>query len=195
MGCFTSPRQCKWIWCKATCTIYGGFSCEEWGSVSPRRDNTEGMADSRAKSGALRVSPRRGSTNGIDAGLHVRRWAVEVGTSLSWGDNHFYVEKRTWMTMQQPERCDKPCQRASCQFIIGLIAQLMRATMNDHKGKYTKMMETPNFVLEREKKQLVDTRKEAFHSDLDQCGCHIVGSDCHASSLAECGADVPGARI
>ena len=50
-----------------------------------------------------------------------------IGTSR-WG-----CMKKTWTNVQQFERCDKPFQCAYCQFIMGLIVQLMRSTMNDDK--------------------------------------------------------------
>ena len=59
------------------------------------------------------------------------------------------------MNVQQPEECDKPFQRAVCQFFMGPFAQWMRATVNGGKEKYTKMMETPNTVLKGEEKQLI----------------------------------------
>merc|ERR1711881_5102 len=55
----------------------------------------------------------------------------------------------------QPEGCTEPLQRAFCQFIMGPIAQLMVATMNDDKAKYEKMMTTLGIVLKGDEKQLL----------------------------------------
>merc|ERR1711881_287243 len=54
----------------------------------------------------------------------------------------------------QPEGCTEPLQRAFCQFIMGPIAQLMVATMNDDKAKYEKMMTTLGIVLKGDEKNL-----------------------------------------
>jgi len=72
-----------------------------------------------------------------------------------WGDSYFNQKKKTWTNNAQPEGCDKPLQRAFCQFIMTPIAQLMRSIMNDDKDKYTKMMETLGVVLKGDDKQLV----------------------------------------
>merc|ERR1719473_1590411 len=50
-----------------------------------------------------------------------------------WGDSFFNSKKKTWTNVMQPEGCDKPLQRAFCQFIMGPINQLMRAIMGDEK--------------------------------------------------------------
>merc|ERR1712061_220733 len=50
--------------------------------------------------------------------------------------------------------CDKPVQRAFCQFIMGPISQLMRAIMVDDKEKYEKMMGTLGIVLKGDDKAL-----------------------------------------
>merc|ERR1712061_34921 len=50
--------------------------------------------------------------------------------------------------------CDKPVQRAFCQFIMGPISQLMRAIMVDDKEKYEKMMGTLGIVLKGDDKNL-----------------------------------------
>jgi elongation factor 2 len=71
-----------------------------------------------------------------------------------WGDSYFNQKKKTWTNVAQPEGCDKPLQRAFCQFIMTPIAQLMRSIMNDDKDKYTKMMETLGVVLKGDDKQL-----------------------------------------
>merc|ERR1719434_558461 len=54
----------------------------------------------------------------------------------------------------QPEGCDKPLERAFCQFIMTPINQLMTAIMEDKKEKYTKMMETLGIVLKGDEKNL-----------------------------------------
>jgi elongation factor 2 len=71
-----------------------------------------------------------------------------------WGDNYFNAKKKTWTNVMQPEGCTEPLQRAFCQFIMGPIAQLMRAIMNDDKAKYEKMMTTLGIVLKGDDKQL-----------------------------------------
>merc|ERR1711990_231938 len=45
-------------------------------------------------------------------------------------------------------------QRAFCQFIMGPIAQLMRAIMNDDKAKYEKMMTTLGITLKGDEKDM-----------------------------------------
>merc|ERR1712216_298784 len=62
--------------------------------------------------------------------------------------------KKTWTNTMQPEGCTEPLQRAFCQFIMGPIAQLMRAIMNDDKAKYEKMMTTLGITLKGDDKQL-----------------------------------------
>merc|ERR1711981_1247788 len=71
-----------------------------------------------------------------------------------WGDSFFNAKKKTWTNVMQPEGCTEPLQRAFCQFIMGPIAQLMRAIMNDDKTKYQKMMGTLGIVLKGDDKQL-----------------------------------------
>merc|ERR1712050_319840 len=63
-------------------------------------------------------------------------------------------KKKTWTNVMQPEGVDKPLQRAFCQFIMGPIAQLMRAIMNDEKEKYEKMMTTLSITLKGDDKHL-----------------------------------------
>ena len=119
--------------------------------------------------GDVQVGPEKG-TVAFGSGLHgwgfnVERFAKIYASKMGvdkekmmkrlWGDNYFNAKKKTWTNVQQPEGCDKPLQRAFCQFIMGPIAQLMRAIMNDDKEKYTKMMETLNIVLKGEEKQLI----------------------------------------
>merc|ERR1719399_1022904 len=71
-----------------------------------------------------------------------------------WGDSFFNAKKKTWTNVMQPEGCTEPLQRAFCQFIMGPIAQLMRAIMNDDKAKYEKMMTTLGVVLKGDDKAL-----------------------------------------
>merc|ERR1711937_144963 len=71
-----------------------------------------------------------------------------------WGDSFFNAKKKTWTNVMQPEGCTEPLQRAFCQFIMGPIAQLMRAIMNDDKAKYEKMMTTLGITLKGDDKQL-----------------------------------------
>merc|ERR1712036_89704 len=71
-----------------------------------------------------------------------------------WGDSFFNAKKKTWTNVQQPEGCTEPLQRAFCQFIMGPIAQLMRAIMNDDKEKYEKMMGSLGIVLKGDDKAL-----------------------------------------
>merc|ERR1711981_1558842 len=71
-----------------------------------------------------------------------------------WGDSFFNAKKKTWTNVMQPEGCDQPLQRAFCQFIMGPIAQLMRAIMNDDKAKYEKMMTTLGITLKGDEKNL-----------------------------------------
>merc|ERR1712070_1101702 len=72
-----------------------------------------------------------------------------------WGDNFFNAKKKTWTNVMQPEGCTEPLQRAFCQFIMGPIAQLMRAIMNDDKAKYEKMMTSLGIVLKGDDRALV----------------------------------------
>merc|ERR1719191_2192060 len=71
-----------------------------------------------------------------------------------WGDSFFNAKKKTWTNVQQPEGCDKPVERAFCQFIMDPISQLITAIMNDDKAKYEKMMTTLGVVLKGDDKQL-----------------------------------------
>merc|ERR1711972_87162 len=97
-------------------------------------------------------------------GFNVERftkiYAVKMGVDKDkmmkrlWGDSFFNAKKKTWTNVMQPEGCDKPLQRAFCQFIMGPIAQLMRAIMNDEKEKYEKMMTTLSITLKGDDKQL-----------------------------------------
>merc|ERR1712070_988907 len=71
-----------------------------------------------------------------------------------WGDSFFNAKKKTWTNVMQPEGCSEPLQRAFCQFIMGPIAQLMRAIMNDDKAKYEKMMTTLGITLKGDDRHL-----------------------------------------
>merc|ERR1712139_241272 len=64
-----------------------------------------------------------------------------------WGDSYFNAKKKTWTNVAQPEGCDKPLQRAFCQFI-------MRAIMDDQKEKYEKMMTSLGITLKGDEKAL-----------------------------------------
>ena len=64
------------------------------------------------------------------------------------------MSRRTSTNVQQPEDCDEPLQRVFCQFIMGKIAQLKRAMMNDDDENYTEIMETLNIVPKGDEKQL-----------------------------------------
>merc|ERR1711979_117099 len=71
-----------------------------------------------------------------------------------WGDSFFNAKKKTWTNVQQPEGCDKPLERAFCQFIMTPINQLMTSIMNEDKPKYEKMMTTLQIVLKGDDKNL-----------------------------------------
>merc|ERR1719178_665426 len=71
-----------------------------------------------------------------------------------WGDAYFNAKKKTWTNVKQPEGCDKPLERAFCQFIMTPITQLMNAIMNDDKAKYEKMMTTLGINLKGDEKAL-----------------------------------------
>merc|ERR1719291_1673574 len=71
-----------------------------------------------------------------------------------WGDSFFNAKKKTWTNVMQPEGCDKPLERAFCQFIMTPINQLMTAIMNDNKEKYEKMMTTLQITLKGDDKHL-----------------------------------------
>jgi len=119
--------------------------------------------------GDVQVMPEKG-TVAFGSGLHgwgfnverfAKIYASKIGVDKEkmmkrlWGDSYFNQKKKTWTNNAQPEGCDKPLQRAFCQFIMTPIAQLMRSIMNDDKDKYTKMMETLGVVLKGDDKQLV----------------------------------------
>merc|ERR1719321_1750372 len=118
--------------------------------------------------GDIQVAPEKG-TVAFGSGLHgwgfnverfAKIYAAKMGADKDkmmkrlWGDSYFNAKKKTWTNVAQPEGCDKPLQRAFCQFIMGPINQLMRAIMDDDKDKHTKMMETLGVVLKGDDRQL-----------------------------------------
>jgi len=118
--------------------------------------------------GDIQVAPEAG-TVAFGSGLHgwgfnierfAKIYAVKMGVDKDkmmkrlWGDTYFNAKKKTWTNVCQPEGCDKPLERAFCQFIMGPIAQLMRAIMNDDKPKYEKMMTTLGVTLKGDDRQL-----------------------------------------
>merc|ERR1712100_430916 len=118
--------------------------------------------------GDVQVAPEKG-TVAFGSGLHgwgfnVERFAKIYASKMGvdkekmmkrlWGDSYFNAKKKTWTNVMQPEGCTEPLQRAFCQFIMGPIAQLMRAIMNDDKAKYEKMMTTLGITLKGDDKQL-----------------------------------------
>merc|ERR1712139_317460 len=123
--------------------------------------NDELMGDSQ-------VAPEKGSV-AFGSGLHgwgfnVERFAAIYAAKMGadkekmmkrlWGDSYFNAKKKTWTNVMQPEGCTEALPRAFCQFIMGPIAQLMRAIMNDDKAKYEKMMTTLGITLKGDDKQL-----------------------------------------
>merc|ERR1719160_874121 len=118
--------------------------------------------------GDIQVAPEKG-TVAFGSGLHgwgfnVERFAVIYAKKMGvdkekmmkrlWGDSFFNAKKKTWTNVMQPEGCTEPLQRAFCQFIMGPIAQLMRAIMNDDKAKYEKMMTTLGITLKGDDRSL-----------------------------------------
>merc|ERR1711959_644051 len=118
--------------------------------------------------GDIQVAPEKG-TVAFGSGLHgwgfnierfAKIYAVKMGVDKEkmmkrlWGDSFFNAKKKTWTNVMQPEGCDKPLERAFCQFIMTPIATLMRAVMNDDKAKYEKMMGTLGIVIKGDDKQL-----------------------------------------
>merc|ERR1712013_883656 len=118
--------------------------------------------------GDVQVMPEKG-TVAFGSGLHgwgfnterfAKIYAVKMGVDKEkmmkrlWGDSFFNAKKKTWTNVMQPEGCDKPLERAFCQFIMGPINQLMRAIMDDNKGKYEKMMTTLGITLKGDEKHL-----------------------------------------
>jgi elongation factor 2 len=124
---------------------------------------------SDGKMGDPQVTPDKG-TVAFGSGLHgwgfnIERFAKIYASKLGvekdkmmkrlWGDAYFNAKKKTWTNVQQPEGCDKPLERAFCQFVMTPIAQLMRAIMNEDKPKYEKMMTSLGIVLKGDDKNLV----------------------------------------
>merc|ERR1719386_455367 len=120
------------------------------------------------KMGEVQVSPDKG-TVAFGSGLHgwgfnverfARIYSAKMGVDKAkmmkrlWGDSFFNAKKKTWTNVQQPEGCDKPLDRAFCQFIMTPINQLMCAIMNDDKEKYTKMMTTLGIQIKGDDKNL-----------------------------------------
>merc|ERR1712193_392678 len=118
--------------------------------------------------GDVQVGPEKG-TVAFGSGLHgwgvnverfAKIYAVKMGVDKEkmmkrlWGDSFFNAKKKTWTNVMQPEGCTEPLQRAFCQFIMGPIAQLMRAIMNDDKAKYEKMMTTLGITLKGDDRSL-----------------------------------------
>merc|ERR1712226_1441384 len=118
--------------------------------------------------GDVQVAPEKG-TVAFGSGLHgwgfnverfAKKYAKKMGVDKDkmmkrlWGDSFFNAKKKVWTNVQQPEGCDKPLERAFCQFIMTPINQLMTAIMQDQKEKYEKMMEILGIVLKGDEKQL-----------------------------------------
>merc|ERR1719159_355781 len=118
--------------------------------------------------GDIQVAPEKG-TVAFGSGLHgwgfnverfAKIYAAKMGADKEkmmkrlWGDSYFNAKKKTWTNVAQPEGCDKPLQRAFCQFIMTPINQLMRAIMEDQKEKYTKMMTSLGITLKGDEKSL-----------------------------------------
>merc|ERR1719407_433680 len=118
--------------------------------------------------GDVQIGPEKG-TVAFGSGLHgwgfnverfAKIYAAKMGVDKEkmmkrlWGDMFFNAKKKTWTNVKQPEGCTEPLQRAFCQFIMGPIAQLMRAIMNDDKAKYEKMMTTLGITLKGDEKAL-----------------------------------------
>merc|ERR1719326_1123902 len=118
--------------------------------------------------GDVQVMPEKG-TVAFGSGFHgwgfnierfAKIYAAKMGVDKEkmmkrlWGDSFFNAKKKTWTNVMQPEGVTEPLQRAFCQFIMGPIAQLMRAIMAEDKAKYEKMMTTLGIVLKGDEKQL-----------------------------------------
>jgi len=118
--------------------------------------------------GDVQVGPEKG-TVAFGSGLHgwgfnverfAKIYAGKMGVDKEkmmkrlWGDSFFNAKKKTWTNVMQPEGCDKPLERAFCQFIMTPINQLMTAIMEDKKEKYEKMMTTLGVVLKGDEKHL-----------------------------------------
>merc|ERR1712061_185833 len=118
--------------------------------------------------GDVQVGPEKG-TVAFGSGLHgwgfnverfAKIYAAKMGVDKDkmmkrlWGDSFFNAKKKTWTNVQQPEGCDKPLERAFCQFIMTPINQLMTSIMNGDKPKYEKMMTTLQITLKGDDKNL-----------------------------------------
>merc|ERR1712176_977837 len=118
--------------------------------------------------GDVQVGPEKG-TVAFGSGLHgwgfnIERFAKIYASKMGvdkekmmkrlWGDSFFNAKKKVWTNVMGPEGCDKPLERAFCQFIMTPINQLMTAIMNDEKEKYEKMMTTLSITLKGDDKQL-----------------------------------------
>merc|ERR1712070_1297518 len=118
--------------------------------------------------GDVQVAPEKG-TVAFGSGLHgwgfnIERFAKIYATKMGvdkdkmmkrlWGDSFFNAKKKTWTNVMQPEGVTEPLQRAFCQFIMGPIAQLMRAIMAEDKAKYEKMMGTLGITLKGDDRHL-----------------------------------------
>merc|ERR1712151_643338 len=110
-----------------------------------------------------------GGTVAFGSGLHgwgfnverfAKIYAAKMGVDKEkmmkrlWGNSFFNAKKKVWTNTMQPEGCDKPLERAFCQFIMTPINQLMTAIMQDKKEKYEKMMTTLGITLKGDEKQL-----------------------------------------
>merc|ERR1712232_1387862 len=118
--------------------------------------------------GDVQIGPEKG-TVAFGSGLHgwgfnverfAKIYAAKMGVDKEkmmkrlWGDSFFNAKKKTWTNVQQPEGCDKPLERAFCQFIMTPINQLMTSIMQDKKEKYEKMMTTLQITLKGDDKHL-----------------------------------------
>merc|ERR1712226_505452 len=118
--------------------------------------------------GDVQVDPAKG-TVAFGSGLHgwgfnverfAKIYAAKMGVDKDkmmkrlWGDSFLNAKKKVWTNTMQPEGCDKPLERAFCQFIMTPINQLMTAIMQDKKEKYEKMMTTLGIVLKGDEKAL-----------------------------------------
>merc|ERR1712176_1465340 len=118
--------------------------------------------------GDVQVGPEKG-TVAFGSGLHgwgfnverfAKIYAAKMGVDKDkmmkrlWGDSFFNAKKKVWTNVMGPEGCDKPLERAFCQFIMTPINQLMTAIMQDKKDKYEKMMGTLGITLKGDDKQL-----------------------------------------
>jgi len=118
--------------------------------------------------GDAQLSPELGNV-AFGSGLHgwgfnIERFAKIYASKMGvdkekmmkrlWGNNYFYAKKKVWTSAAQPEGCDKPLQRAFCQFVLDPIQLMINAIMNDQKDKYEKMMSTLGIMLKGDDKHL-----------------------------------------